>query len=102
MSDIRVGDYIHARLHVVEVEQKVLKTVCSSDICWISPSDIVHVEPRLEPLKVGDRVQHPFGAEHGHVEIRAICGKQAWVGHASFDAVYDLSDLERVNTWRVE
>lgn len=88
-DDIKVGDFIHARLRVVNEDcpgSFTVKVVGSRDRGFGLPREaFLGIEPRLpEPLKVGDRVRtigvsktRGIGLEP--FEILAIDGDVAWL-----------------------
>lgn len=77
----QVGDVVHVRGEVTNdpnsdgnIPVRFVPNTYSS--FYVTPSAIVHIEPR--PLKVGDRVRVEQESRNGM--ILAIDGKEAWIG----------------------
>lgn len=87
MKNIKVGDVVHVRLHVVSLTANKtgeywlhLNPGEPGDVdhgIYLTEDNIIHIEPR--PLKVGDKVVMKVGSPACNLEIIAIHNKFLWV-----------------------
>lgn len=102
-SKLKVGDFVHVRMRVVEIGEHVLNVedIEFGERIDVGRSHIVHVEP--QPLKAGDIVTHN-GSGYQDFKILHIYDGWAWCDMAGVSridgrpgkllAVYDLTRVE--------